>query len=90
LRHAEETDTVVLFIADHGFNYGLNFRFLPTNTEVADGTLKATVVPWHTLQEAVRRPKAAAFCSSTPATPETPTTIVAQFRHCPSEPSTIA
>jgi WD40 repeat protein len=54
LKQAEETDTVVMFIAGHGFNDGPNYRFLPTNAEVADGTLRgATVVPWYALQEAV-------------------------------------
>jgi uncharacterized caspase-like protein len=58
LKQAEETDTVVLFIAGHGFNDGPNYRFLPTNAEVADGTLRgATVVPWYALQEAVEAAK---------------------------------
>jgi WD40 repeat protein len=58
LKQAEETDTVLLFIAGHGFNDGPNYRFLPTNAEVADGNLRgATVVPWYALQEAVEAAK---------------------------------
>jgi uncharacterized caspase-like protein len=58
LKRAEETDTVVLLIAGHGFNDGPNYRFPPTNAEVADGTLRgATVVPWYALQEAVEAAK---------------------------------
>ena len=34
LRQAEETDTVVLFIAGHGKNDGPDYRFLPTNAEL--------------------------------------------------------
>ena len=42
----------------HGFNDGPSYRFLPTNVEMADGTLRgATVVPWYALQEAVEAAK---------------------------------
>ena len=48
LKQAKETDTIVLFIAGHGFNDGPNYRFLPTNAELAGGTLRgSTVVSWH-------------------------------------------
>src|SRR5262249_14394056 len=58
LKQAEETDTVLVFIAGHGFNDGPNYRFLPTNVEVADGALRgATVVPWYALQEAIEAAK---------------------------------
>jgi hypothetical protein len=58
LKQAEETDTVLLFIAGHGINDGPNYRFLPTNAEMADGILRsATVVPWYALQEAVEATK---------------------------------
>src|SRR4029078_8401579 len=51
-------DTIVLFIAGHGFNDGPNYRFLPTNAEFAGGTLRgSTVVSWHALQEAVETAK---------------------------------
>jgi WD40 repeat protein len=46
LKEAKETDTVLLFIAGHGYNDGPNYRFLPTNAELAGGILRgATVVP---------------------------------------------
>jgi WD40 repeat protein len=58
LKQAKETDTVVLFIAGHGFNDGSNYRFLPTNAEMVDGTLRgSTVVHWQILQEAVEAAK---------------------------------
>jgi Caspase domain len=58
LKQAEETDTVVLFIAGHGFNDGPNYRFMATNAEFADGVLRSvTVVPWQILQEAVETTK---------------------------------
>jgi uncharacterized caspase-like protein len=58
LKQAEETDTVLLFIAGHGFNDGPNYRFLPTNAEMVDGTLRSvTVLPWYALQEAVETAK---------------------------------
>jgi uncharacterized caspase-like protein len=58
LRQAEETDTVVVFIAGHGFNDGPNYRFLPTNAERLGDTFRgATVVPWYALQEAVETTK---------------------------------
>jgi uncharacterized caspase-like protein len=54
LKQAEDTDTVLVFISGHGFNDGPNYRFLPTDVEVADGALRgATIVPWYALQEAV-------------------------------------
>ena len=54
LKQAKETDTVVLFIAGHGYNDGPNYRFLATNAERAGGALRgSTVVPWQILQEAV-------------------------------------
>jgi WD40 repeat protein len=58
LKQAKETDTIVFFIAGHGFNDGPNYRFLPTNAELASGNLRgSTVVSWHTLQEAVETAK---------------------------------
>jgi WD40 repeat protein len=58
LKQARETDTIVFFIAGHGYNDGPNYRFLPTNAELTDGTLRgSTVVPWHALQEAVETAK---------------------------------
>jgi uncharacterized caspase-like protein len=58
LKEAKETDTVLLFIAGHGYNDGPNYRFLPTNAELAGGILRgATVVPWYALQEAVETAK---------------------------------
>jgi hypothetical protein len=40
LKQAEETDTVVLFIAGHGINDGNNYRFLPTNADASRGILR--------------------------------------------------
>ena len=58
LKQAKETDTVVLFIAGHGFNDGPNYRFLATNAErVGDAFRGSTVVPWQILQEAVETAK---------------------------------
>jgi WD40 repeat protein len=58
LRHARETDTVVLFIAGHGSNEGPDYRFLPTNAEWSGGMLRgSTVVPWQVLQGAVEAAK---------------------------------
>ena len=58
LRKAEETDTVVLFIAGHGINDGPDYRFLPTDAELADGSLRGSrVVPWQVLQSAVEAAK---------------------------------
>ena len=58
LRQAEETDTVVLFIAGHGKNDGPDYRFLPTDAELSDGALRgSTVVPWQVLQSAVEAAK---------------------------------
>jgi Caspase domain/WD domain, G-beta repeat len=58
LKQAEETDTVVLFIAGHGFNDGPDYRLVATNAEVADGVLRgSTVVPWQVLQAAVEGAK---------------------------------
>jgi WD40 repeat protein len=58
LKEAKETDTVLVFIAGHGFNDGPNYRFLPTNAEWTGSVLRgATVVPWYALQEAVETAK---------------------------------
>jgi hypothetical protein len=58
LKQAEETDTVLLFIAGHGFNDGPDYRLVATNAEVADGVLRgSTVVPWQVLQSAVEGAK---------------------------------
>ena len=58
LKHAKETDTVMVFIAGHGFNDGPNYRFLATNAEWSGGALRgSTVVSWQVLQEAVETAK---------------------------------
>jgi WD40 repeat protein len=58
LKQAEETDTVLLFIAGHGINDGPNYRFLPTNAAWDGPTLRgSTVVSWQILQEAVETAK---------------------------------
>jgi uncharacterized caspase-like protein len=58
LKQAEETDTVLVFIAGHGFNDGPNYRFLATNAEWEGSALRgSTVVPWYALQEAVEAAK---------------------------------
>jgi WD40 repeat protein len=58
LKEANETDTVLVFIAGHGFNDGPNYRFLPTNAEWTGSALRgATVVPWYALQEAIETAK---------------------------------
>jgi hypothetical protein len=47
LKQAKETDTVLLFIAGHGFNDGPNYRFLATNADRLGDTFRGTtVVPW--------------------------------------------
>jgi uncharacterized caspase-like protein len=58
-KQAKEIDTVLLFIAGHGFNDGPDYRFLATNAEVAaDGVLRgSTVVQWQMLQSAVEGAK---------------------------------
>jgi Caspase domain len=58
LKEADETDTVVLFIAGHGFNDGPDYRFLATNAEWTGGVLRgSTVVQWQVLQAAVEGAK---------------------------------
>ena len=58
LKQAKETDTVVVFIAGHGFNDGPSYRLLATNaTRDGDGFRSATVVQWQILQEALERAK---------------------------------
>jgi hypothetical protein len=58
LRQAQETDTVLLFIAGHGANDGPDYRFLATNAERLGDTFRgATVVPWQILQAAVEGAK---------------------------------
>jgi WD40 repeat protein len=58
LKQAKETDTVLLFIAGHGFNDGPNYRFLPTDAERTGSAYRgSTVVPWYALQEAVETAK---------------------------------
>ncbi len=58
LKQARETDTIVFFIAGHGYNDGPNYRFLPTNAQMSAGTLRgSTVIPWYALQEAVETAK---------------------------------
>lgn len=56
---AEDTDTVLLFIAGHGINDGADYRFLATNAErTGSGALRgSTVVPWQTLQGSVEATK---------------------------------
>jgi len=59
LRKAAGNDTVMLFVAGHGINDGLNYRFVPTDAEwTKEMTLRpSTVVPWHAFQEAVEGAK---------------------------------
>jgi hypothetical protein len=58
LRQAQETDTVVLFIAGHGINEGPSYRFLPTDASLIGGALRGSaVVSWQVLQEAVEASK---------------------------------
>jgi WD40 repeat protein len=56
---AEETDTVLLFIAGHGLNDGADYRFLATNAErTSNGALRgSTVVPWQALQGSMEATK---------------------------------
>jgi WD40 repeat protein len=56
---AEDTDTVLLFIAGHGLNDGADYRFLATNAErTSSGALRgSTVVPWQTLQGSMEATK---------------------------------
>jgi WD40 repeat protein len=61
LRRAEETDTVVLFIAGHGMNDGPDYRFVPTDAEWMDPSRQSLrgskVVPWQVLQSAMEAAK---------------------------------
>ena len=61
LRRAEETDTVVLFIAGHGMNDGPDYRFVPTDAEWTDPARQSLrgskVVPWQVLQSAMEAAK---------------------------------
>ena len=58
LKDARETDTVVLFIAGHGYNEGSNYKFLATNAEWVGANLRgSTVVQWQVLQAAVESAK---------------------------------
>jgi WD40 repeat protein len=58
LKQAEETDTILVFMAGHGFNDGPDYRFLATNAQAADGILRgSTVVPWQVLQAAIEGAK---------------------------------
>jgi WD40 repeat protein len=61
LRRAEETDTVVLFIAGHGMNDGPDYRFVPTDAEWTDRSRQSLrgskVVPWQVLQSAMEAAK---------------------------------
>jgi WD40 repeat protein len=58
LRHTDDTDTVVIFIAGHGMNEGPSYRFLPTDAEWSGGALRGSkVVPWQVLQEALESAK---------------------------------
>ncbi|MET0194266.1 MAG: hypothetical protein ABW200_12970 [Hyphomicrobiaceae bacterium] len=58
LKQAREADTVVVFIAGHGFNDGPSYRLLATDAaRDGDGFRSATVVQWQILQEAVERAK---------------------------------
>jgi Caspase domain/WD domain, G-beta repeat/WD40-like Beta Propeller Repeat len=56
---AQDTDTVLLFIAGHGVNDGADYRFLATNAErTTSGALRgSTVVPWQTLQGSMEATK---------------------------------
>jgi hypothetical protein len=56
---AEDTDTVLLFIAGHGINDGADYPFLATNAErTRSGALRdSTVVPWQTLQGSMEATK---------------------------------
>jgi uncharacterized caspase-like protein len=54
LRQSGPNDTIVIFVAGHGINEGVNYRFLPTDAEFSGGRLRAsTVVPWVNFQEAI-------------------------------------
>jgi WD40 repeat protein len=58
LKQSQENDTVLLFIAGHGFNDGPNYRFLATNAErLGEAFRSNTVVPWQILQEAIETAK---------------------------------
>ncbi len=54
LANASENDTIMVFLAGHGFNQGPSYRFLPTDAASADGRfVPASVVPWYAFQEAI-------------------------------------
>jgi WD40 repeat protein len=55
LSGAKANDTVLLFVAGHGFNEGPNYRFAATDAEWGETTIlkPATAVPWFDFQEAL-------------------------------------
>src|SRR5208282_5545695 len=43
-----------VFLAGHGANEGPNYRFIPTDAAVANGTVRpSSVVPWYAIEEAI-------------------------------------
>jgi WD40 repeat protein len=58
LKRSKARDTVVVFIAGHGYNEGDSYRFLPGNAEWDGSSLRgSTVIPWQIFQEAIERTK---------------------------------
>ena len=54
LGDALPNDTVAVFLAGHGMNDGPNYRFVPTDAESANGTIRpSSVVPWYAIEEAI-------------------------------------
>ncbi|MGO9473359.1 MAG: PDZ domain-containing protein [Rhodomicrobium sp.] len=54
LGEAQANDTVAVFLAGHGANEGPNYRFIPTDAAVANGTVRpSSVVPWYAIEEAI-------------------------------------
>jgi uncharacterized caspase-like protein len=58
LRAAQETDTVVVFLAGHGANDGPNYRFLPMDAEpLGDGWRSNSAVTWYEIEESLQAAK---------------------------------
>jgi hypothetical protein len=54
LGDSKPNDTVAVFLAGHGDNDGPNYRFVPTDVAMANGTIRpSSVVPWYAIEEAI-------------------------------------
>jgi hypothetical protein len=62
LKQASEADTILLFVAGHGENRGLDYYFIPSDATWRGEELReSTLVPWDRFQRAVESAKGARF-----------------------------